>query len=161
MNLVSEYTEAAAPKSSGRCSSPVATVLSTTNGAPADAASAASAVRSATRSSGLVGVSAQSTAGPSPSAGPPRQGRAGRPPRRGPVRPQPGGQRPRVVVAVGREHDRPPPLRQGQHQRGRRGLPGGERHREGPGPSIAASADSRRPSRDSRCARTGPGARIA
>jgi hypothetical protein len=68
MDLVSEYTEATAPNSSGFCSSPVATVLSTTNGAPAAEASAPSAARSATRSSGFVGVSAQSTAGPSRSA---------------------------------------------------------------------------------------------
>ena len=67
-DLVSEYTDAAAPKSSGFCSSPVATVLSTTNGAPAAAARDARAVRSATRSSGFVGVSAQSTAGPARSA---------------------------------------------------------------------------------------------
>jgi len=66
--LVSEYTDAVAPKSSGFCSSPVATVLSTTSGAPADRASSASAARSATRSSGLVGVSAHSTDGPSRSA---------------------------------------------------------------------------------------------
>jgi len=67
-DLVSEYTDAAAPKSSGFCSSPVATVLSTTNGAPAAAARDARAVRSATRSSGFVGVSAHSTAGPARSA---------------------------------------------------------------------------------------------
>ncbi len=66
--MVSEYTEATAPKSSGFCSSPVAVVLSTTNGASAAAASAPSAARSATRSSGLVGVSAHSTAGPPRSA---------------------------------------------------------------------------------------------
>ena len=67
-DLVSEYTDASAPKSSGFCSRPVATVLSTTSGAPAAAASDARAVRSATRNSGLVGVSAHSTAGPARSA---------------------------------------------------------------------------------------------
>ena len=67
-DLVSEYTDASAPKSSGRCSSPVATVLSTTNGAPAAAAADPSAARSATRSSGFVGVSAHSTDGRAASA---------------------------------------------------------------------------------------------
>jgi hypothetical protein len=66
--LVSEYTDATAPRSSGRCSSPVATELSTTNGAPAAAAIAPSAARSATRNSGLVGVSAHSTDGRAPTA---------------------------------------------------------------------------------------------
>jgi len=68
IDLVSEYTQATAPNSSGFCSRPVATVLSTTNGAPAVAASEPRAARSATRSSGFVGVSAHSTAVPSPSA---------------------------------------------------------------------------------------------
>ena len=61
--LVSEYSEAVAPQSSGRCSSPVTAVLSTIMGAPAAAAAWASPARSATRSSGLVGVSAHSTEG--------------------------------------------------------------------------------------------------
>jgi hypothetical protein len=69
-DLVSEYIDASAPNSSGFCSSGVATVLSTTNGAAFAAASSPSAARSQTRSSGLVGVSAHSTAGPSASACP-------------------------------------------------------------------------------------------
>jgi len=66
--LVSEYIDATAPNSSGRCSSPVATVLSTTNGASHAAAISPRAARSDTRSSGLVGVSAHSTDGASRSA---------------------------------------------------------------------------------------------
>ncbi len=61
--LVSEYSEAVAPASSGRWSRPVATVLSTIMGAPARAARAPRRLRSATRSSGFVGVSAHSTEG--------------------------------------------------------------------------------------------------
>jgi hypothetical protein len=49
----------------------------------------------------------------------------------GPVRTQPVGQHPDVVVAVAGQQHRPPPLGQGQQQRHRGGLAGGEHHRFG------------------------------
>ena len=61
--FVSDVTVAVAPCSSGRWRTAVATVLSTTSGAPASPAILPSASRSATRSSGFVGVSAHRTDG--------------------------------------------------------------------------------------------------
>ena len=55
--FVSDVSVAVAPWSSGRWSTAVATVLSTTSGAPASAAARPSASRSMTRRSGFVGVS--------------------------------------------------------------------------------------------------------
>ena len=116
-DLVSEHSEATAPRSSGRCSRPVATVLSTIIGAPAAAASRPSAARSATRSSGFVGVSAHSTA---PRLAVPRARPDGTvvlqidQNGRGAMRAQPPGEDAGVVVAVAGAAGSPPGRRPGR-----------------------------------------------
>ena len=61
-------TETSAPRSSGRCASGVASVLSTTTCAPAARPAAARAATSQTSSHGLVGVSTHSSVAPSSAA---------------------------------------------------------------------------------------------
>ncbi len=65
---MAEWTTMSAPSSSGRCSSGVAKVLSTTRYAPAAWAAAAIAGMSATSSAGLVGDSTHTSAAPSQAA---------------------------------------------------------------------------------------------
>ena len=130
--LVSEYSEAAAPQSSGRWSRPVAVVLSTIIGAspppqprparpgPPPAAAGWSASRPTAPPARP--FSSRSTAARS---------RRSTCDRFGAVRPQLVREHPGPVVAVGGQHDALPALGQREHQRHRGCLAGGEGHRLG------------------------------
>jgi hypothetical protein len=66
--LVALYIAASAPRSSGRCPSGVASVLSTASRAPAAWAASATAAMSQTASAGFDGVSTQTSVAPSHAA---------------------------------------------------------------------------------------------